>query len=156
MRETVGNTFIIKLIIVFTLLFSAFLALAISYNKVFKMKNEVLSIIEKYEGINDTSLNIINNYFYANGYTITSSCPDGYMGVNNFEEEAVEAVSGEKYYFCYKENKDRLKDGLNNDKNVNIKKKVYDVIVFYKFYLPIVGDIFTFNIKGQTKTIIVG
>ena len=53
MRETIGNTFIIKLVIVFTLLFSAFLALAISYNKVFRMKNEVLSIIEKYEGINE-------------------------------------------------------------------------------------------------------
>ena len=49
MRETIGNTFIIKLVIVFTLLFSAFLALAISYNKVFRMKNEVLSIIEKYD-----------------------------------------------------------------------------------------------------------
>ena len=84
MRETIGNTFIIKLVIVFTLLFSAFLALAISYNKVFRMKNEVLSIIEKYEGINDTSLNVINNYFYSNGYTTTNGCPDDYMGVNNF------------------------------------------------------------------------
>ena len=152
MKETIGNTFVIKLVIVFTLLFSAFLALAISYNKVFRMKNEVLSIIEKYEGINDTSLNVINNYFYSNGYTTTNGCPDDYMGVNNFEEEAVEAVSGEKYYFCYKETKVRS----NNGANANIKKKVYDVIVFYKFYLPIVGDIFTFNIKGQTKTINVG
>lgn len=147
MRETVGNTFIIKLVIVFTLLFSAFLALAISYNKVFKMKNEVLSIIEKYEGVNDTSLNIINNYFYSNGYTTTSKCPDGYMGVNNFEGGAVEVNSSDKYYFCYKES--RLT-------NANINKKVYDVIVFYKFYLPVVGDIFTFNVKGQTKSINMG
>lgn len=149
MRETVGNTFIIKLVIVFTLLFSAFLALAISYNKVFRMKNEVLSIIEKYEGINDTSLNVINNYFNSNGYTTTNGCPDDYMGVNNFEGEAVAAVKGEKYYFCYQESEVISK----NRKKANINQKKYDVIVFYKFYLPVVGDIFTFNVKGQTKSI---
>ena len=144
MKETIGNTFVIKLVIVFTLLFSAFLALAISCNKVFKMKNEVLSIIEKYEGINDTSLSVINNYLDANGYRTSGECFDDYMGIDNYESKASNVQSGKKYYYCYKENL------MNNN---NIDKKTYNVTLFYKFNLPFVGDLFIFKINGQTKSI---
>ena len=49
MKEVYGSTWTLQLMIGFILLFVAFLTLTITYSKVFKLKNEVLSIIEKYE-----------------------------------------------------------------------------------------------------------
>ena len=149
MRETVGNTFIFKLIIVFTLLFSAFLALAISYNKVFRMKNQVISIIENYEGINDNTLSIINNYLDANGYKTQGECPDGFSGAKDFSGTFESASSEEKYYYCIKESNVQVRD----ENKYNKYRKIYNLIIFYKFNLPMLGDFITFKIEGQTKTI---
>ena len=65
MRQAIGSTWILQLVIVFILIFVAFLALSINYTKAYKIKNELLSIIEKYEGVNsgeNGSISIINNY----------------------------------------------------------------------------------------------
>ena len=70
MRESVGSTWIFQLAIIFILIFSAYLAITINYSKTFKVKNEVISILEKYEGLTDSSsgstsagsIAIINNY----------------------------------------------------------------------------------------------
>lgn len=146
MRETVGNTFIIKLVVIFTFLFACFLSLAITYNKVFKLKNEVMTIVEKYEGVNDKALTVINNYLYTVGYTTKGKCPEGYKGISDYNSTTpVDVSSSEKYYYCYRE----LYDNDNN----NIKYKKYDVVFFYRFNLPVIGDIITFKITGQTKNI---
>ena len=36
----------------------------------------------------------------------------------------------------------------------NVRQYVYNVVVFYKFDLPVLGDLATFAITGQTKAII--
>ena len=40
-----------QLVIIFTLIFVAFISLTINYTRAFKTKNELVSMIEKYEGI---------------------------------------------------------------------------------------------------------
>lgn len=153
MRQTVGNTFIIKLVIIFTLLFSAFLALAITYNKIFKMKNEVVSIVEKYEGVNTTSTNIIKNYFDYINYRTTNYCPNSmYDNSNNvygITSDGVNEMASQdkKYLMCYYKTK-------KSNTTENVRQYVYNVVVFYKFDLPVLGDLATFAITGQTKAII--
>ena len=66
MKSSITTTQVFKYVLLFTFLFAIFLALAITYNKVFKMKNETISIIEKYEGVvkGKKSLEIVNNYLF--------------------------------------------------------------------------------------------
>ena len=45
MREATGATTTMKMALAFTILFAAFLAIAITYNRAFKLKNEALSIL---------------------------------------------------------------------------------------------------------------
>ena len=52
MRESIGTQTIFKAVLIFTFLFSGFIAVAITYNKAYKIKNEVINILEKYEGVN--------------------------------------------------------------------------------------------------------
>ena len=46
MRDAVGGSFMIKLIIVFLVLYIIFVAVALNYAKAFRVKNKVLDIIE--------------------------------------------------------------------------------------------------------------
>ena len=98
MRQAVGTTTILKIVLAFTLLFSAFLAVAIVYNKAYILKNEALSIIEKYEG-SPEAFQLIDNYLKNNGYNTTGRCKVGENG---------RLKSGQGWYF-YNDNKLSLK-----------------------------------------------
>ena len=68
MREVSGSTWVFQLMIIFILIFACFLCLVINYSKAYQVKNEMLSIIEEYEGVSSTSEEIINNYLQGNAY----------------------------------------------------------------------------------------
>ena len=50
MRESIGGTWLISIVITFITLFAAFLAYAISYTKAFNAKNYIINLIERAEG----------------------------------------------------------------------------------------------------------
>ena len=50
MREAIGGAMTIQIIVIFMLLINAYLAFSVSYTRAFKMKNQVINIIENNEG----------------------------------------------------------------------------------------------------------
>lgn len=151
MREAIGGTWLTQLVIIFMLVFVAFLALSLNYTKAFKMKNEVLTIIEKYEGLTDKeegSIAIINNYLKSNGYHITKGCPEGSYGIRSLDNTTatgpIDKNDKSKYYYCVT----KFKKNEISDKDK--KKAYYKVNLFLKFNLPVLGDIFTFEVNGTT------
>lgn len=146
MKSTVTTTETFKYVLLFTFLFSAFLALAITYNRVFKQKNEIITIIEKYEGISDNSLKIINKYLITTNYSTTGECQVDDYGVKDLNSIDLEKVtdSKEKYLYC-------LSDKVVTNENAD--KIYYNIKLFYKFNLPFIGELFTFRITGETKPI---
>lgn len=151
MREAIGGTWLTQLIIVFMLIFVAFLALSLNYTKAFKVKNELLSIIEKREGItsgDDGSIAIMNNYLASNNYSVTKSCDVGSYGVTDLNRSTVELVTnnGKKYYYCITK--------INSPSSNNGGKVYYKINTFFYFNLPILGDLFTFDINGTSGDIV--
>jgi len=146
MKSTVTTTQTFKYILLFTFLFAAFLALAITYNRVYKLKNESISIFEKYEGVTTKSLNIVNNYLKNSGYNTKGQCEVGEFGVSSLDSTIYKKVNNadDKYFYC-------LNDYVVKDENTD--KVYYQIKLFYKFNLPFVGEIFTFTINGETKGI---
>ncbi len=150
MRQAIGTTWIMQLVIIFMLIFVAFLALTINYTKAFKIKNELVTIIEKYEGLNygtsnqSGSIDLINNYLQYNGYTVKGSCDEGSYGATSLGEDAIlsNAVKGQKYYYCVEEVSTKGASTPNRAR--------YKIKIFFKFSLPILGDLVTFNIDGTT------
>ena len=140
MREVTGSTWVFQLMIIFILIFACFLCLVINYSKAYRVKNEVLSIIEKYEGISSTSAGIINNYLRGESYVTTGSCPDGYYGIKLDESGYEVARSGQKYSYCFR------------DEYTNDGMLYYQIIVFYRFNLPVIGDVMTFQVEGTTES----
>ena len=50
MRESVGATFLIKIMVVFIILYNSLLAIAVNYAMVFRVKNQIINLLEQYEG----------------------------------------------------------------------------------------------------------
>ena len=55
MKEAVGSTLLLNIVIVFLFVYVMFLAVAINYAKAFSVKNQIINIIEQSEGCDGTS-----------------------------------------------------------------------------------------------------
>lgn len=147
MKAVNESTWTMQIMIFFILIFATFLILVLSYNKAYQIKNRMLSVIEKYEGVTLKSAEFINDYAYNKSYTNTGKCPIGWIGVTNITDEVssytFEVADGKKkYYYCFQENED------------NNGMIYYDVMVFYRFNLPIIGNIANYKIEGTTKSFV--
>ena len=144
MREVTGSTWTFQMIILFMLIFAAFLALVLNYSKAYNVKNRMLSVIEKYEGVTSESARVINNYNIQKGYNTKGTCPkdENWIGAIDLDGTFEVSQNGEEYYYCF----------IERTININSVPYIYyDVIVFYHFNLPVIGDLFMYRIKGETK-----
>ena len=143
MRQSIGSTWLLQLMIVFILLFVGFIILTINYSKTIKIKNEVISMIERYEGLNENSITLVNNFLTTSGYAVTGECvsnsTSGIYGALSLNDNSLEpARPNTKYYYCIKKYK-----GKNTS-------NYYQISLFYKFNLLVIGDASRFTIKGST------
>lgn len=154
MKTAYSGTWITGLVITFTFLFVAFLSLSINYSKAFRVKNEVINFIEKYHGIYNSgstanSVELINNYLKYNGYTAEGKCPIGSYGIRTRGTSMVEIKNNNrntKFNYCVRK---------RSSSAANFKDRAYyEVTLFFKFNLPVIGTIFVFDIDGQSKDII--
>jgi len=138
MREAVGSTFLFKIMIIFIFFFASFLAIAINYSQAFRIKNQVINLIEQYEGLNDTSEAKIFNLINSSGYYREINSCNGYGNpVSNPDTET--QING----LCVR----RFTTGIDDT------DAYYSITTFVSFNLPIVGNFFTFPVKGETKVI---
>lgn len=161
MRETIASTWIYQLVIIFILMFVSFLVLSLTYSKNYKTKNEMISIIEKYEGVNVKSLQIINNYLSYNGYRVKGKCPSGenWRGIESLESTNLrKPESGKKYYYCINKKHQKADASSTSSRNATIlkSKMYYQIKIFFKFNIPLLGEIYTFTVDGTTNDIFDG
>ena len=144
MREAIGGTWLFGLVITFIVFFASFLAVSINYSKAFNVKNNVVDLIGKYEGNNCNARNKIASYLKDTGYLVASNCTSDdaytYQGYDLNGNPVTE-----KAYYCISED--------STDSSTVIDKNFYRVVIFFRIDLPMVGDLFTFKIKGETESV---
>lgn len=151
MKESISESWIIQIVAAFILLFVAFLSLMISYSKCFKTKNEVISIAEKYRGFTDVSVPIINGYLNNSNYKGAGRCENltdaqGSYGMPVGGNTLEEIQDDQQYRYCiYRRTSDNIKDWDGTGTLVT-----YEVVMFYSFNIPFLGNIFTFEVSGNT------
>ena len=72
MKESIGYTVSLNIMIIFIAIIVAFLCSALIYFKSNKVSNIITSVIEKYEGYNDTAKNEITMQLTSIGYGSTA------------------------------------------------------------------------------------
>jgi len=156
MRESIGSTFIFAIAISFTLIFAGFIVLSLNYSKAYKLKNEMTSMIERYEGLtkNDQianlgSIGVINKYLNNSGYSTKGKCEydeesfNKTYASNNLSSDALIEVNSSnqnnQFFYC-----------VSFETNSSCET-IFSVTVFYEFGLPLLGNIAKFNISGQSN-----
>ena len=160
MRESYGGAWLFGLVITFMIIFVGFLAVMISYSITFKTKNEVVGIIEKYEGFvsgnysgtddsNPNSIWLINNYLVNSNYSNTGACScvgTSYCyGSDDLEDYSSleKAKANTRYFYCI-DFVDKGKDDYGR------KMGYFNVELFFDFDIPVISNFGTFSVKGQT------
>lgn len=156
MKESLSNAFILNLVIVFLAIFIILFAGSTAYTKAFKVKNRIISIIEKNEatvvtkGINTSD--VISE--------IESSLADaGYTIVMNNDTKCSTAMNAR--YADQNKNYNVVNTGSNTyryciaefyDEESAMQGKYYAVITYMYFEIPLIGAKLEFPVYGETKT----
>ena len=147
MREAIGSYWLTGIVITFIVLFTGYLCLSINMNKAYKVKNEIINIIQKNNGLDENALDQIQDYMTKVGYRTTGVCTvddgDGYSISGT-------AKTNNKAVFCVKE----MTTEYYTDNYTAAqfpKNAYYQIKVFFSVDLPVVRQFFTFGLKGSTK-----
>ena len=174
MKQSIANVWVIGLIITFMLIFSGFIIITINYNKVFKAKNTVVTIIEKNNGmtnkaaltteqssINSEQVHVgagamqtINLYLLGLNYSGRGKCPSSqpgeiWYGVSDIESGVVPSPGGVNYIQA---------DGGEKyaycfSKYKNGEYVYYKVKLFFYMDLPIIGSLIPVEVDGTTANL---
>lgn len=143
MRESIGQAFLVNMVIVLLGVTMIILICAVAYSKTFKIKTKVIDIIEKYnrghEGqAYEAAQGEIEYYLQSIGYRKnsrgTQDCPE------KFGQSAINEYS--QFHYCvYK-----FDSGEGENRGV-----YYGVIVYIYFDFPIIGDFLEIPVYGETE-----
>ena len=139
MRDAFGGAFMIKLMLIFLIIYVCFIAVALNYAKAFKAKNGIIDIIEKYEGFNNVSIDQIDAYLDRINYTVSSQSGNtaSYAADNPGTECARQG-------YC-------IKETLNNDgSGTNYVVTTFVQVSFFGFD-NLAGISFTVPISGEVR-----
>lgn len=145
MRESIGYTVTINIIIVFLVLTFAFILGTFAYSKAFRANSKIINSIEKNEGYNDLSKSSIEidlkNLGYVNGDS--SSCSETRIS-NNYKGYLVQnSNSSEKFEYCiYRFQSTSDKDYYN-----------YGVITYMTFDIVFFNKSLKIPVYGKTRYI---
>lgn len=145
MRESLGGAMLLNLVVVFTGLVIVVFIGILSYSKAYRVKNRIIEIIEKHETYDGNVANELNSDLKNAGYNASNptKCEDiksSLVDQDNGRYPDLENNLNEYgYNYCVFESTN-TSDG-----------NYYVVVTFIRFEIPIIGDILTFPVYGETK-----
>ena len=143
MRDAIGGSTTLVIIVVFIVIALGYLAFNINYTKAFRMKDKIVTLYDDYDGncLNSSKCQQdIKTYAKQIGYSTDTGrsnfmkCPSGYTAANGI--------------YCYKkENVSKI----NDDK----ERYYYKIVTKINLEIPIIKNVMDlrfFYIYGDTKT----
>ncbi len=157
MRDALGGTVTLMIIVVFIVFALGYMAFNVNYTKAFRMKNKIISVYEDYKGDCSSTecQNTITNYARTIGYTtdLSMSCPSGFEKVKGMYCVRETVVNSDKQYSSISHIKKSGRSGVSLS---DIKTKHYfTIITKINIQIPVINNIMDlqfFNIRGDTKT----
>lgn len=151
MREAIGASWIMIIVMSFIALFSGYLALSINYSKAFRVKDGIIDRLEKHYGLNRDSMVDITQFINEIGYNSKGSCDMlesgfgiDYVGVNQGMVN-YRPFSG-RYNYCISKVKAYNPSG-------QLTAAYYKVVVFFSLSLPLLDNFSQFHVSGETINI---
>ena len=142
MRDALGGTVNIIIIVMFIVIALGYITFNINYTKAFRVNDKIVSLYEQNKGncgSASTCATQIKEYAHNLGYQtdLDFSCPSGFTKQDNI--------------YCLK-----TVDVRNNGGIDEVKAEYYIIVTKTKFSIPIINNIMdleVFSVRGSTKTI---
>lgn len=146
MRDSVGGTFMIYVLLIFLAIYITFVAVAFNYARAFRVKNKVIDIIEQNEGMSDADF---NNLSGKNSVGVAGQINEYLNSVSYYVNLTDNNKNGRGTCFergyCVSEYSTKV-DGMT--------AKYYKVTTFVRLEIPFLELGFTIPVKGETRKIV--
>lgn len=153
MKEAIGSTWLLGIVLTFMALFSGYLAFSVNYSKAFRMKDGIIDIIEKHNGPNRDAINEINDLMTEISYSSTGDCKTffnnstlNYIGVTKNVVTSKASVGTKGFNYCIQQVDTHGQDG-------QLSSAYFKVYVFFSLSLPVFDTMSSFNVSGETIAI---
>jgi len=158
MKESISNALITNLIITFLFILVILFAGSSAYTKAFKVKNRIISILERYEmelaNNTDTKLptninNEINSILSDVGYRVQinndTKCQTDLKKrfKNNLNDNYKIINTSSNYRYCIAR--------FDTREGQSMKASYYAVVTYMYFEIPLIGATLEFPVYGETK-----
>jgi hypothetical protein len=141
MREAIGNALLLNIIVTVLAVMMIFLVSSLSYTKAFKIKNNILNIIENYGYITIR----VDRMLEATGYRIikgtNKTCEVAKPGLKH---EILTTSRPGTYRYCV------VRYEINRG---DLKGHYYGVTAYMYFDLPLIGEMLEYPVYGETRVI---
>ena len=154
MRESISGTWLLGFVLVFIVLFAAYLAVSINYTKAFKVKNRIINIIEENEGYTEdprsTNFESIPKDVLKT-MTTTDAKIYYYLKDIGYPTDNINSTNADK---CFDGDSDAaMQGGYCVKKICSGKGAYYKVETFIKFELPLINFQLLIPVNGETKVL---
>lgn len=149
MKDAVGGSLLLNLIVIFTSIVILFFSGILAYSKAYKVKNKIIEIIESNNGnivatdgyLKDNVKTAIETELSSVGYLVSTSPSDDKCG------------SDSSRGLCHNLNTDNFNYCVCGPNNSSKSGQTYEVITYVHFAFPVIGDLLMFPVKGETKVL---
>ena len=139
MKTSIAGTWVYATVLIFMVVLIAYVTITINYSNAYEISENIIKAIEEYEGINGKSLDKINRLM-TNTHTVRGSCPSDSGGIIGSTITDASKSPG-PYDVCVT----RSVHSTNG-----VEKYYYSTTIFFSFSLPVLGNLYSFKIPGET------
>lgn len=130
MKEAIGSTLLFKLILIFISIYISIMAIGLNYAITFRHKNQIISLLEQFEGW-DNAEEKINAYLGEVKY---------YGGQYSTQSIYLEQCLNKSHGYCV-------------ERMVTEHGEYYRVTTYMSFNMPVIGEFLSAPVTGETNII---
>ncbi len=130
MKEAIGSTLLFKLILIFIAIYISIMAIGLNYAITFRHKNQIISLLEQFEGY-ENAKDKIDAYLAEVKY---------YGGQYSTRSKAIGSCLNTSHGYCI-------------EKMVTIRGEYYKVTTYMSFNMPVIGEFLSAPVTGETNII---
>ena len=155
MRESIGTVSLLNFVIFFILLVFSFLIGTFSYYKAYKVNNNMIAIIEKYEGFNELAYKEIEQNLETLAYQkVEFNCDNAknarFHLINYNEKQEITSAQRKYTGYCVAV---KTWDSNTSVKNSKDRYDSYQVTTVITFNFPIIQDVIKLRVSSRTNRI---
>ena len=152
MRDSINGLWLFGIVMTLMVFLIAFVAISLNYSRAFRMKSEMVNVIEQYNGINGNTINKLDAITNSYGYRTTKKCgkKEGVTVIGIKDGYVTKNPKDAQEYCIYRT---EYTGSCNSAYECDVKY-IYNLDVFFSINLPLFGNIFTYTVSGETKQIL--